>query len=419
MIDLTVLYCGRETPSTPHRYGKALKNLKVPEHQAHAVAKSAMERRPVTVWNTTRTCNLRCVHCYSNSEEKKYEGELTTEEAKALINDLGDFRIPALLFSGGEPLVRKDIFELAAYAREKKGVHVVFSTNGTLITEEVARRMRAIRVSYVGISLDGMEDVNDRFRGVEGAFARAMRGFRNCVAVGQKVGLRLTLTRQTFNDLHRIFDFIEAEKVNRACFYHLVPSGRGHGVVDLSPAESRQAMDVILDRTMDFHRRNVSAEILTVDNHCDGPYMYLKMKAAGDPRAEEVYEMLKWNGGGLYSSGVGFGCIDFLGNVHPDQFWMHYTFGNVRERKFSEIWMDTADPLMAGLKDRRKRIKGRCAGCRFLDLCGGALRVRAEISTGDPWASDPACYLTDEEIGAQPGTGEGTLGPRTETAGVV
>jgi len=225
--------------------------------------------------------------------------------------------------------------------------------------------------------------------------------------------------RQTFNDLHRIFDFIEAEKVNRACFYHLVPSGRGHGVVDLSPAESRQAMDVILERTMDFHRRNVSAEILTVDNHCDGPYMYLKMKAVGDPRAEEVYEMLKWNGGGLYPSGVGFGCIDFLGNVHPDQFWMHYTFGNVRERKFSEIWMDTADPLMAGLKDRRKRIKGRCVGCRFLDLCGGALRVRAEIATGDPWASDPACYLTDEEIGLKPGTGEGALGPRTETAGVV
>ena len=278
-------------------------------------------------------------------------------------------------------------------------MHTVLSTNGTLISEEVARKIKQVRMAYVGISLDGMEEVNDYFRGVDGAFRRAIRGFRNLVAVGQKVGLRLTLTRQTFKDLHRIFDFIEAEKVNRACFYHLVPSGRGHSVVDLTPQESRQAMDIILERTMDFHRRNVPAEILTVDNHCDGPYMYLKMKAAGDPRAEEVYQMLKWNGGGTYSSGVGFACVDFLGNVHPDQFWMHYTFGNVRERRFSEIWMDTSDPLMAGLKNRKPLLKGRCARCRFLDLCGGSLRVRAELATGDPWASDPACYLTDEEIG--------------------
>ncbi len=399
MLDVSVLYGGLETAAKPHRYGKALEKLSVPAHQAHQVARSADTRRPIVVWNVTRTCNLRCVHCYSNSEAKKYDGELTLDEGKALLDDLAEFRVPAVLFSGGEPLVRKDLFELAAHARSK-GLRVVLSTNGTLITEEVARRLADLKFSYVGISLDGMKETNDMFRGVEGAYASAIRGFKACLAVGQKVGLRLTLTRQNAQDLHRIFDFIEAEGIQRACFYHLVPSGRGSGMVDLKPEDSRVAMDTILDRTNDLIRRGKHVEILTVDNHCDGPYMYLRMQREGNPRTEEVYDLLKWNGGGANSSGVGIACVDFLGNVHPDQFWMHYTIGNVRNRRFSDLWTDLSDPLLAGLRTRKERLTGRCASCRFLDLCGGAMRVRAESVTGDTWAPDPACYLTDEEIAA-------------------
>ena len=398
MIDISVLYCDMETSSKPHRYGRVLKELKVAKHEAHDVAKSAKERRPVVVWNITRTCNLKCVHCYSDSENKKYTGELTTDEGKALIKDLSEFNIPALLLSGGEPLVRQDIFELAGYARSL-GLHVVLSTNGTLITEDIARKIKESEFSYVGVSLDGMKPVNDKFRGVAGAFDRAMQGFRNLVNVGQKVGLRLTLTKQNVKDLRDIFNFIEEERINRACFYHLVPAGRGSDVVALTHQEERMAMDTILERTMDFHRRGLKTEILTVDNHCDGPYLYMKMLSADNDRANIVYDLLKWNGGGLYSSGVGIGCIDFVGNVHPDQFWMYHTLGNVRNRKFSEIWMDTSNPLMAGLKDRKNLLKGRCARCKWIDLCGGSFRVRADISTGDAWATDPACYLTDEEIG--------------------
>jgi len=398
MIDISALYCGYASPSTPHRYGRPTA-AHVPEHQRMAVAASARTRRPVVVWNITRTCNLRCIHCYSDSEPRAYADELTTAEAKAVLDDLAAFHVPAVLFSGGEPLMRPDLFELAEYARAK-GLHVVLSTNGTLITERVADRIRRIGLAYVGISLDSaVPEVHDRFRGVDGAFARTMEGFRRLVAVGQKVGLRLTLSRPTFENLVAVFDFIERERIHRACFYHLVPSGRGHGVVGLDPAESRRAMDLILERTADLHRRGKPVEILTVDNHCDGPYLYLKMRAAGDPRAEDVYRMLKWNGGGLYSSGVGIADIDFVGNVHPDQFWMHATLGNVRERPFSRIWTDTSHPLLAGLRDRKRRLKGRCAACKFLDLCGGSLRVRAELATGDPWAPDPACYLTDEQIG--------------------
>jgi len=402
VIDISVLYAGLETPSKPHRYGRALAALKARDGHAFEVAPSARERKPIVVWNCTRTCNLRCVHCYSDSEAKSYSGELTTEEGKRFLDSLASYGVPAVLFSGGEPLMRPDVFDLAAHARGQ-GLHVVFSTNGTRIDEATAERFREVDVTYVGISLDGMRETNDRFRGVEGAFDRAMGGFRRCVDVGQKVGLRLTLTRQNVVDLERIFDFIEAEGISRACFYHLVPSGRGSGVLDLSPRESRQALDVILRRTRDLAERDKPIEILTVDNHCDGPYLYMKMLADGDPRAEEVRGLLAFNGGGLHSSGVGIACVDFVGDVHPDQFWMHYRLGNVKERDFADIWADVSDPLMAGLKEKAPRLKGRCGVCRFQPLCGGSLRVRADLYYGDPWAPDPGCYLTDEEIGLDEG----------------
>lgn len=401
MIDITRLYCDRDTPADSLRYGhgqrgkeKELKGAPYIPRQP----KSAAERRPVVAWNVSRTCNLKCVHCYTDSEGKKYEGELSNEEGKALIDDLAAFQIPALLFSGGEPLMRQDLFDLAACA-VSKGIRPTLSTNGTLITAEVARRIKDLGFTYVGISLDGIGEVNDEFRGKKGAFEKAMRGFRNCKAVEQRVGLRLTLTRHNYRDLHNIFDFIEAEGIDRACFYHLVYSGRGKESDDLTHAESRDALDIILERTRDMNERGLDKDILTVDNHVDGIYLYMKLLEEDPERAAAVLKLLKWNGGGLYSSGVGFGDIDFKGNVHADQFWMHYSFGNVRERPFSEIWMDTSDPLMAGLKDRRSHIHGRCATCKYFDACGGALRVRADLVTGDPWAPDPACYLTDEEIG--------------------
>jgi len=402
VIDISVLYCGVETPSTPHRYGRAITRIDPPAHQRMRVAKSASLRRPIVVWNLTRTCNLRCVHCYTASEAKKYPDELTTDQAKAMLDDLAAFGVPAVLFSGGEPLVRSDVFELATYARSL-GLHVVLSTNGTLIDRENAKRLKDLRFAYVGISLDSARPaVHDRFRGVAGAFDRTMKGFGHCVAVGQKVGLRLTLTPRTCDDLDEIFDFIETNGINRACFYHLCPAGRGSELAALPADESRRAMDTILRRTKQLNTGDRRVEILTVDNHCDGAYLYMKMREEGHPRAEQVKEMLQWNGGARYSSGVGIANIDFHGNVHADQFSMYRTFGNVKDRPFSEIWQDTSDPIMAGLKDRLALLKGRCATCRFKTLCGGGLRARAEITTGDPWAADPGCYLSDEEIAGEP-----------------
>jgi putative heme d1 biosynthesis radical SAM protein NirJ1 len=354
---------------------------------------------PVVVWNSTRTCNLKCRHCYMSSDAKKYQNELTTAEAKQFIDDLADFNVPVLLFSGGEPLIRPDFFELADYAA-KKGVRPTLSTNGTLITPEVARKIKDIGVGYVGISLDGLREVNDKFRGKAGAFEAAMNGIKNCVAVDQRVGLRFTINHHNIQELENIFDFIEEENINRVCFYHLVYSGRGNQMMDedVTAEESRRAMDIIIRRTRDFEERGLKKEILTVDNHCDGVYMYLKALQEGkDELAQQIKKYISMNGGNR--SGMAFAEVDPLGYVHPDQFTQHHTFGNVRERKFGDIWQDTTNPIMAGLKDRKPLLKGRCSKCKFLDNCNGNFRTRAEARTGDFWESDPSCYLTDEEIG--------------------
>lgn len=353
---------------------------------------------PVVVWNSTRTCNLKCVHCYMESDAQKYQGEMTTEEARGFIADLADFKVPVLLFSGGEPLIRPDFFQLAEYAAAQ-GIRPTLSTNGTLITRETARRIKDIGVGYVGISLDGLREVNDKFRGKAGAFQAAMEGIQNCVAVGQRVGLRFTINSHNLSELDKIFDFIEAENIDRVCFYHLVYSGRGQQMLDedVSPMESRQAMETIIRRTVDFERRGLKKEILTVDNHCDGVYLYLRALKKDSAQAERIKNLISMNGGNR--SGIAFAAVDPLGYVHPDQFTQHVTFGNVRERRFGDIWTDLSHPILAGLKDRKPLLKGRCAKCRFLNNCNGNFRTRAEAVTGDFWESDPACYLTDEEIG--------------------
>ncbi|MDP2663511.1 MAG: radical SAM protein [Dehalococcoidia bacterium] len=392
MIGITKLYCGAVTPSDALRYRRESASL--PAH----LLQFAQDKKPVVVWNCSRRCNLSCIHCYSDSRNKTYPGELTTAEAKVMIDDLAAYKAPVLLFSGGEPLMREDLFELATYA-SGKGLRVVISTNGTLITPEAAKDIKKAGISYVGVSLDGIGNNNDRFRGKKGAFDEALRGIENCREVDQRVGLRLTLTKHNTRDLTEIFRLIEEVRIERACFYHLVYTGRGTNLKedDLTHQETREAVDLICQKSMDFYRRGVEKEILTVDNHADGVYVYLKVKQEQPERAEEVLQLLRWNGGN--ASGIGIADVDNQGNVHADQFWQDYTFGNVRERPFSQIWEDTSDPLMAGLKDRKALLKGKCGRCAYLDICNGNFRSRAKAIYDDVWAEDPACYLTEEELG--------------------
>lgn len=391
MIGISKLYCGTVEPSDALRYGRD--SSKLPSH----LLQFSEDKHPVVVWNITRSCNLKCVHCYAHAKDKIFENELSTQEGFAVIDDLAEYGVPVILFSGGEPLVRKDLPELAEYA-VKKGLRAVISTNGTLITRELAQTLKKIGLSYVGISIDGMEEVNDRFRGVKGAYKAALDGIKNCQEAGIKVGLRFTINRFNAFEVPGIFDLLEEMDIPRVCFYHLVYAGRGSKLVkeDSTHAETRKIVDLILQRTKELHDKGKPKEVLTVDNHADGPYLYMKVLQEDPDRAGDVLKLLKMNEGN--SSGRGIGCISWDGEVYPDQFWRHYSFGNVRNRPFSEIWTDLSEPLMKKLKDKKKYVTGRCATCKWLDICAGNFRVRAEAVTGDLWAPDPACYLTDDEI---------------------
>ncbi len=395
MLGVTRLLCGTATPGDALRFGRESGQL--PPHLLHY----SQDKKPVVVWNLTRSCNLHCAHCYTDSYDRHYESELSTEEAMKVIDELARFGVPVILFSGGEPLLREDIFQLIRYAKEK-GIRGVLSTNGTLITPQVARQLGEFGLSYVGVSIDGPEHVHDKFRGKKGAFQEALQGIRNCLAEGIRVGIRMTLTKYNHEYIDDVFRLIEEEEIPRACFYHLAYAGRGqrlqekHGV-DLSHEETRAAVDKIFDHVQDLDRRGISKDILTVDNHTDGVYLYLRALKEQPDRADEIYQMLKWNGGN--QSGVAIADIDYLGNVHADQFWSTYTFGNVRERPFGEIWTDTSDSVMRTLKDRRGQIKGKCSKCPYFEICNGNLRVRAWSYFGDMWAEDPACYLDHEELG--------------------
>ncbi len=384
MINLTKLYTGLDQPADAMRYG-------------HGMATRAADRKPVVVWNITRRCNLHCRHCYSDSEAKIYPGELSFQQCRDVIDDLADYGVPALLLSGGEPLLHSMFFDLASHARDR-GLRLTLSTNGTFIDYEMARRLKMLSFSYVGISLDGIGRTHDVFRGRAGCFDKAVSAFRHCKAVGQKAGLRLTLSKSTVQDLPAILDFIEEENIPRVCFYHLVHSGRGFGLELLEPETARCAVDMVLDRTRQWAAAGHTREVLTVDQPADGAYLLMRMFREDPRRAADAYKLLRWNGGGANSSGIGIANIDPVGGVHPDQFWQTHTLGNVKERPFSEIWSQSKDELLCGLRNRLGKLTGRCQDCAFKEVCGGGFRVRALQHSGDPWGSDPGCYLSDHEI---------------------
>ncbi len=394
MIGISKLYLGQVEPSDALRYGR--RSSVLPSH----LLQFSADKKPVVVWNITARCNLTCSHCYAAVGQAGSVSELDTREAMAVLDDLAAFQCPVVLFSGGEPLMRPDLPELIAHA-VGRGLRAVVSSNGTLLDGPMARRLKDAGTTYVGISVDGRPEVHDRFRGMKGAFSRTLDGIHACQSVGLKVGLRHTITADTAGDIPAIFDLLEAESIPRVCFYHLVPTGRGADLqaCDLGHDDTRRIVDLIIDRTADLARRGLQKEVLTVDNHSDGPYLYLRLVREGNlERAQRVLELLRMNGGN--SSGQGISSIGWDGSVYPDQFWRTQCLGTIRERSFSAIWSDSSIELLGELRNKKKHVTGRCRACRFLDVCGGNFRARAEAATGSRWGVDPACYLSDEEITA-------------------
>jgi heme d1 biosynthesis radical SAM protein NirJ len=357
---------------------------------------------PVVIWNLVRRCNLTCKHCYSISADKDFPGELTTQEVCTVMDDLRQFNVPVLILSGGEPLLRPDIFDLSRRAKDM-GFYLGLSTNGTLIDEHNIADIAAAGYDYVGISIDGLRDTHDRFRRLRGAFDASLRGVRLCREHGIKVGLRFTLTRDNAHELPALLTLMEQEAVDKFYLSHLNYAGRGNKnrQDDAVHRMTRQAMDLLLDTAWQDARSGGSREFVTGNNDADGVYLLLWAQRRMPERVGSLRAKLaQWGGN---SSGVNIANIDNLGNVHPDTFWWHYSLGNVRERPFSAIWQDVSDPIMAGLKSRPRPLKGRCGACQYREICGGNTRIRALQVSGDPWQEDPGCYLDDGEIGVETG----------------
>ncbi len=353
---------------------------------------------PVVIWNLIRRCNLTCKHCYSISANKDFPDELGTDEVFAVMEDLKAFRVPVLILSGGEPMLRPDILAIARRAKEM-GFYVGLSSNGTLIDVNNIEAIAAIGFDYVGISLDGLAATHDRFRRKEGAFAASLAGIRHCQKHGIKVGVRFTMTEDNAHDLPALLDLVAAEGISKFYFSHLNYAGRGnkHRADDASHASTRAAMDLLFENCLVSLQRGENKEFVSGNNDADGVYLLHWINRRYPDRVEHMRAKLaQWGGN---ASGVNVANIDNLGNVHPDTMWWHETLGNVLERPFSAIWTDLSNPLLAGLKVHPRQLQGRCGACRQLALCNGSSRVRAQQTTGNPWAEDPACYLSDDEIG--------------------
>ena len=358
------------------------------------------EVKPVVIWNLTRRCNLQCRHCYTVSADHVFPGELSHQQAMGVLEDLGDFNIPALILSGGEPLMRMDLFEIAERARRMK-MYLALSTNGTAIKGETAERVADIGFDYVGISIDGIGATNDWFRGKEGAFDAALAGVRACKARGVRVGLRFTITQENASQLPDLLALAEAEGVDKFYLSHLVYAGRGdkHRGADASWSHTRDAMDLLIDQAWRAADEGRPLEIVTGNNDADAVYFlrWAEERFTSEQIAHLQSHLEAWGGN---SSGVGVANIDPQGDVHPDTYWSDYTIGSVKDRPFSELWTGD-DPMLAQLRRRPRPLKGRCGECNYQSVCGGNTRIRALQLTGDPWAEDPACYMGDAEIGVE------------------
>ncbi len=387
MINISKLYCGLAGQSDDLRY-----------HQPRSFG-------PVVVYNCTNRCNLKCLHCYSSSDLSRCHGELTTAQAKQLLSQLTQVNCPVVLFSGGEPLLRSDLFELLAEAKRLK-LRAVISSNGTLIDSAAAKKLAEVGVSYVGISIDGTRDFHDHFRQSNGSFKAALGGIENCRRAGIKTGLRFTITRQNADQIPAVFDIAAENNIRRMCFYHLITVGRAQEMAGnekdqnaarytLSVSETRQAVDVIINKTDEFARKALIDEVLTVDNHADGPYLLLKMAAEKHPDYEKARQLLLANGGNKIGEKII--CISWDGSVYPDQFWRNYSIGNIKDRSFKEIWEDSDEPVLNKLRKKSEFADARCLRCKWFDLCKGNFRFLGNKTDHENWLNEPPCYLTDEE----------------------
>jgi len=379
MINVSKLYCDLAGQSDELRYGRR------------------PEFGPVIVYNCTARCNLKCIHCYSASTSAKAPNEFSTQQAKILLAQLKDINAAVALFSGGEPLMREDLFELLEEAKNLN-LRSVLSTNGTLIDPDTAKKLKDLSVAYIGISLDGLEPFHDEFRQTKGSFRAAINGIRNCDKVGLRTGLRFTITKENLDQVSSVFDIAAENGIRRICFYHLIRTGKAKDLDTQIPTESqsRNCIELILEKTSEYVSKNILEEVLTVGNHCDGPFILTKLQQQGGPELDKANNLLLTAGGNKIGEKIG--CVSWDGNVYADQFWRNYSLGNVTEKTFKDIWFNAGNPVIQKLRDKSSFADPRCKTCKFFALCKGNYRFLDNDPVDQNWINEPACYLTDDEI---------------------
>jgi len=370
MINVSRLYLGIENPSDRFRYH------------------SGSESGPIVVYNCTSKCSQNCLHCYSKTGLTV--NELDTPQAKEVLTQLAEIKCPVVLFSGGEPLERTDIFELLNFSH-RLGLRTVLSTNGNLIDSKIAQKLFDTGVNYVGISIDGSQKTHDDFRGITGSFKKAAGAVKFCKDANLKVGLRFTITNLNFNQVRDIFSLAEKLNVQRICFYHLISAGQAvKNNLKCTTPQIRLALNDILYCAQEYAGKGVT-EVLTVGNHADGPFILNRLKRQNPPQYEKTLALLeKFSGNKI---GTKIFAIDAAGTVHPDQFWQNYSLGNITEKKLEDIFTDSFDIF----NDKTVFAPPRCKKCKWLKICGTNMRFFGS-DLNSHWTLEPNCYIEAERF---------------------
>ncbi|NPA29956.1 MAG: radical SAM protein [Epsilonproteobacteria bacterium] len=347
----------------------------------------------IAIWNFTNRCNLACRHCYSYADPNQ-EDFLSTDFILAQIPRLKAGGIKFVIFSGGEPLIRKDIFQIAE-AMRNEGIVTYLSTNGLYITPKNVDRIIET-FNYIGISIDGIEAVHDDFRGLPGAYRKSLDAIALIQKHGGNAGIRFTLTKETEESFYPIFDLAEQIGVDKIYISHLVYSGRGleNLKIDITPEARREYVNFMIDKAFAYHEAGRGIDIVTGNMEMDA-VLFLRRFAERYPQLkEEMARRLKnWGGN---SAGRKLVNIDWMGRVKPDPFFPEY-IGDMTQKPFDALWLDEENNLLKRLREHPRRLGGKCADCGVVDICNGGSRSRAWAMSGNLWAEDPSCYLTEDE----------------------
>jgi len=362
--------------------------------------KSTLEDTPsrslngaIAIWNFTNRCNLTCRHCYSYADPNSKDF-LSTQMILDTIPELTKAGVKFVIFSGGEPLIRRDIFEIAKSMREA-GIITYLSTNGLYISEKNVKKIIET-FNYIGISIDGIGKIHDEFRGLDGAFDRSIEAIKLIQANGGSAGVRFTLTKETQDSFYDIFELAEKIDVNKIYISHLVYSGRGldNLKIDITKEQRREFVKFIIQKAFEYYENGKDIDIVTGNMEMDS-IIFIEEFAKRYPKHREklIQKLKKWGGN---SAGRNLVNINHLGDVKPDPFFP-FVIGNITQKPFSQIWKNEDDELLQRLREFPRRLNGVCKNCKVIDICNGGSRSRAWAISGNLWDEDPSCYLSESE----------------------